>query len=155
MHYIAVLCKLLKSITRCSAVCPKSCCQLYMPPKAVQISDRHIALHCFTKREEQSTTLKSTRVCGVYKRPLEMSLEAGFTATPPMCPGYSLQELLFSDNVSSCFLILHLISTKTARKLNFSFHPLMSLVQLARKFNSENNFCPHPTAHLSTISSKI
>ena len=47
MHYIAVLCKLLKSITRCSAVCPKSCCQLYMPPKAVQISDRHIALHCF------------------------------------------------------------------------------------------------------------
>ena len=112
----------------------------------------YIALHCFTKREEQSTTLNSTRVCGVYKRPLEMSLEAGFTATPPMCPGYSLQEIwtfvlgqhliLFSHPASPA-------STKTARKLNFLFSSINVSCPACKKiwlwntfwYHSSNVFC--------------
>ena len=48
-------------------------------------------------------------VCGLYKRPLEMSLEAGFTATPANVSGVQLARNLNSEKTLFCFCGSHFL----------------------------------------------
>ena len=66
-------------------------------------------------------------VCGLYKRPLEMSLEAGFTATPANVSGVHLARNFNSDKLWIFLLLLLSFLVENNKTSNGGWSPISAL----------------------------